>query len=298
MYPALFRHVDLDYRRQRFETPDQDFFDTDLLDGVNGKAMVLIHGLEGSANSAYMRGMAKHFHRQGFSIYALNFRSCSGEPNRLLTSYHSGFTNDLRQVLNHLVADSQTREIYFCGFSLGGNALLRFLAAQGSGIHPKVKAGAAISVPVDLKASAQQLARFSNSIYMERFLGSLKNKIRIKSQMFPGQIDLKGLNRIHNFKDFDDRFTAPIHGFRDADDYWKQCSSLYVLDEIRVPTLLLNAKNDPFLPLSCYPLPYTDDKQTFVKAIYPKHGGHVGFVAKDVYWSERMVGRFFEEVRA
>jgi predicted alpha/beta-fold hydrolase len=216
----------------------------------------------------------------------------------LLTSYHSGFTNDLRQVLNHLVADSQTREIYFCGFSLGGNALLRFLAAQGSGIHPKVKAGAAISVPVDLKASAQQLARFSNSIYMERFLGSLKNKIRIKSQMFPGQIDLKGLNRIHNFKDFDDRFTAPIHGFRDADDYWKQCSSLYVLDEIRVPTLLLNAKNDPFLPLSCYPLPYTDDKQTFVKAIYPKHGGHVGFVAKDVYWSERMVGRFFEEVRA
>lgn len=274
---------------------------------------ILTHGLEGSTSQTYIRGMARALFANGYDVLAWNFRGCSGEPNQRLRSYHSGATDDLECVIAHACTPSP-RDIALVGFSLGGNIVLKYLgqlaatageysaspgaklvATEKSVLSPAPRAhvigAVAISVPCDLAGSTTVLERRSNRIYMERFLTTLRHKIREKHQRFPGVIDIAGLDQIRTFRAFDDRYTAPLHGFRDADHYWHACSCLRQMEHIAVPTLLLNAADDPFLSPGCYPVDIAQ-AHPFLHLEMPRHGGHVGFVR------HRQNGLYYSELRA
>ncbi|MFA6262181.1 MAG: alpha/beta fold hydrolase [Bacteroidia bacterium] len=288
--PALFRRIHIPYRRERLELPDGDFLDIDTLRNNNKRMVVLLHGLEGSAQSAYIKGMAHSFVAQKWDVVAVNFRSCSGEMNRLLSSYHSGATQDLDFVVQYIHRHYAYDHLALIGFSLGGNVLLKYLGELHHHHPANLQAAVAISVPVDLGASALQLASFQNSLYMRRFLRSLKHKMKMKALQFPGQIDLSGLESIRDFYAFDDQFTAPMHGFRNAQDYYDRCSSVHFLGGITVPTLLLNAFNDPFLTPECFPA-----AKAALQTEYPQYGGHAGFAQRlpnGLYWSEQRALNF------
>ncbi|MCB0338143.1 MAG: alpha/beta fold hydrolase [Bdellovibrionales bacterium] len=284
LYPTLFRKVEKpQYSRQRIITPDADFLDIDWVRGGNRRVAVVLHGLEGSSYAVYVRGMARHLFRNGWDIAAMNFRSCSGESNQTLGFYHSGKTEDLEQVLRHIViheivSAGSYDEISLIGFSIGGNIVLKYLGEQGLRVSPLIKSAVAISVPCDLRGSAEALSLPKNRIYMNRFLRLLRHKIRSKMTLFPNAISDSGFESIRNFKDFDDRYTAPLSGFEDAYDYWDKCSSKKFLGAIRVNTLIINALNDPFLSSTCFPV--REAKQSkFVFLETPNYGGHVGFVS-------------------
>jgi predicted alpha/beta-fold hydrolase len=290
--PALFRKHDVTYTRKRINTPDNDFFNVDCILHNNKKAIVLIHGLEGSSQSQYIKGFAKLFSQNQFDVHAMNFRSCGGEANLLPQSYHSGFTADLTAYIDNI--GPKYDSIYLVGFSLGGNVLLKYLSNNNQ-VNTKVTAAAAISVPVDLKGSAMELDNGLNRIYLQRFINSLSKKMLAKSKQFPGEINTKGIHKIKTFKEFDDAFTAPLHGFKNADDYWNQCSSVYGLNTIATPTLLINAKNDPFLSPSCFPFEDVVD-HPFLHAIFTPIGGHVGFMLNSTTsWLEPVIFSFFED---
>jgi predicted alpha/beta-fold hydrolase len=295
--PFLFRRVTVAYRRQRIELPDGDFIDLDRVGSGNSKLLVLFHGLEGSSQSQYIKGFAKYFSARGYDVCVVNFRSCSGEINRLLTSYHSGSTADIHEALQLLTADRAYEACYLCGFSLGGNVLLKYLG-DGQYTPPSaVKAAAAFSVPIDLAGGAAQLARLANKLYMLRFLRSMNRKMVQKASRFPGKLDIKDIGRIKTFEEWDNRFTAPIHGFASAADYYRQCHSRQFLPGVELPTLLVNAKNDPFLSAGCY----LDNDAEAGAAVYfeaPERGGHVGFMndlPNGAYYSEERAYAFFEQ---
>ncbi len=292
IWPALFRKPEVTYSRKRINTPDNDFFNVDCVLRNNKKAVVLLHGLEGSSQSQYIKGFAKLFSMQGFDVHAMNFRSCGGELNLIPQSYHSGFTQDVKFYVNSIA--QKYEHIYLLGFSLGGNVLLKYLS-EATEVSSKVTAAAAVSVPVDLKGSALELDNGFNRLYMQRFIGSLSKKMLAKSKQFPGQINVKGIHKIKNFKEFDDAYTAPLHGFKDAEEYWSKCSSIHGINTINVPTLLVNAKNDPFLSPSCFPYDEVVD-HPFVHAIFSPYGGHVGFMLSgNTSWLEPVVCSFFED---
>ena len=213
---------------------------------------MLTHGLESDAHAGYIRGMAAALHAAGWDALAWNFRGCGGEPNRLPRFYHSGETGDLGAVVRHAAARGGYGHIALVGFSLGGNVTLKYLGEAPP--HPAVRAAAAISVPVDLASSARVLDRRRvNRLYLRRFIGSLVGKVEAKAKRFPAGFDLRGIRRVRTFQEFDDRYTSRLHGFRDAADYWAQASARQYLPAIRVPTLLLNARDDPFLSPACIP---------------------------------------------
>jgi hypothetical protein len=288
------RAVSAAFERERLELADGDFLDLDWLRSGKTRLAIISHGLEGSSEGGYIIGMAEAMRCTGWDVLAWNFRGCSGETNRLLRSYHSGESADLRSVVEH--AAKQYSEMVLIGFSLGGNITLKYLGEKKP--HDAVKAAVAISVPIDLAASARKLdQQWSNQLYLRRFMNSLIAKMEDKAQRFPGQLDTKGIHSIRSFQEFDDRFTAPIHGFADAKDYWKRSSSRQFLPRIEVPTLLLNALNDPFLPVECFP--YDEAKQSaFLFLETPASGGHVGFlqgIVKRQPWYEGRAIQFFKE---
>ena len=298
IFPTLFRKVhDVSFTRERITTPDDDFLDLDWLTmNASSKLVILSHGLEGNTSRAYVRGMAKRFHEEGWNILAWNYRGCSGESNRLLRSYHSGATEDLEIVIHHGLSRGYT-EIVLIGFSLGGNMTLKYLGEKGNQVHPAIRKAVTFSVPVDLKSSALTMESPACRIYMRRFLRMLHEKIKLKSTMFPGQISDTGFSEIKTFRQFDDRYTAPLHGFRDAEDYWSRCSAVRFLDKITIPTLLVNAQNDPFLGPSCFPITQVQH-HTHITLEMPRTGGHVGFPAsskKGYYWSEERALLFTNE---
>ena len=287
------RRVDgVTYDRERITTPDGDFLDLDWSRVGADRVVVISHGLEGSADRAYVRGMVRTLNRRGWDALAWNFRGCSGEPNRRLRLYHSGATEDLEAVVQRALADYD--HVALVGFSLGGNMTLKYLGERGDAAE--VYRAVALSVPVDLAASSVALARWENGLYMRYFLRSLRRKVRTKAQQFPDEISTDGLAAIRDFQGFDDRYTAPIHGFEDAEDYWRQSSSKQFLDAIRIPTLLINAADDPFLTPACYPTEIARRSGCFWLET-PAHGGHVGFVTfgrDGEYWSERRAGEFLD----
>ncbi len=294
IYPALFRKIEIRYTRKRIITADTDFFDVDYIDASSHHYLILLHGLEGSSNSAYIKGMASYFNQLNVTVCALNFRSCSGVMNRLPGSYHSGFTEDLRLFLNQLITSDPDANIYLCGFSLGGNVLLKYLGEEGLSIHPQIKSAVAVSVPANLKSSAEVLSKWYNKVYMQRFLKSLIGKMKMKSSMFPHIIKVEGIDSITDFYEFDERYTAPLHGFEGALDYWNKCSSINYLDKIKIPTLFLSAENDPFLHPDCFP-DVSDFNNPFLHVEYPRQGGHVGFLSgyKGNSWIESRASSFF-----
>ncbi len=294
IYPALFRRVaPVTTVRERIETPDGDFLDLEWARS-GGKVAILSHGLEGNAGDAYVQGMAGALLRAGWSVVAWSYRGCSGEPNRRLRSYHSGATEDLAAVVGHVLGRGDFRRVALVGFSLGGNLTLKYAGDLGRGMDVRVDRVVGLSAPCDLAASSLRLERLSNRIYMQRFLASLRGKIRTKIRMFPGELGDAGLEAMRTFREFDGAYTAPLHGFRDAEDYWARASSKPVLSRIAVPALLVNARNDPFLPAECFP-----EEEARASAVFhlemPREGGHLGFAPTKrsaVYWSERRVVEF------
>ena len=280
IYPALWRKVPaVEWRRERIDTSDGDFLDLDCSGPGRERVAILSHGLEGNANQPYIRGMAGALMRRGWDIVAWNCRGCSGEPNRTLRFYHSGSSDDLGTVLSHVLESGKWREVALVGFSLGGNQTLKLLGELGESMDERVVGAVAISVTCDLAASSVKLSEWQNRIYMARFMKTLREKVRTKERLFPGQLDLTGLDRIKTFREFDDRYTAPLHGFVDAEDYWYKSGSLRFVGDIRVPTLLVNAADDPFLGGRCFPREEAEMSDWFHLEV-PSHGGHVGFVSR------------------
>lgn len=300
VYPVFCRRVPgVIYQRERLELADGDFLDLDWA-RVNARRAVLVaHGLEGSSGGQYIKGMVRAFNRRGWDALALNFRGCSGEPNRLLRSYHSGATDDLWRVTQY-VRDKGYESVALVGFSLGGNVVLKLMGELGEQTPAWLTGAVGVSVPCDLKASAHSMARVCNRPYMKRFLISLHGKIRAKQPQFPVELDDSGYGRLKTFRHFDDRYTAPLHGFRDAEDYWARCSAKFFLETIRRPALLLNALDDPFLAPECFPRDLARDHGWFHLEMAAQ-GGHVGFVGNglrpDEYYSERRALEFLDGER-
>jgi hypothetical protein len=295
IYPSFVRRLTPDlYQRERIETPDKDFLDLDWARTGSGKLAVLSHGLEGSSQRHYMIGMAKMLNRNGWDALAWNYRSCSGEINRRLRWYHNGAIDDLDLVVRHAVATGAYHTVALIGFSLGGNLTLVYLGSMGKDLEARIQKAVVFSAPCDLAASAAELARFRNRLYMGQFLQSLHKKIKQKMKLMPGAIDDAGYDRIRNFKDFDDRYTAPLHGFRSAEDYWEKCSGIRFIPDVKIPTLIVNALDDPFLANGCYPVSAaSNSRQVYLEM--PKSGGHVGFVQfneEGSYWSEERAMEF------
>ena len=297
IYPTLFRKFDTCfYERERIFTPDDDFLDIDWSRTGSNKLAIISHGLEGNSHRNYVVGMVKMLNRNGWDALAWNYRSCSGEMNRRLRFYNSGTIDDLEVVIEHASKIESYKEIVLIGFSMGGNLSLLYLGNKGSRVDSKIGRSVVFSVPCDLKASTRELAKFKNRIYMGRFLKTLHQKIRTKMKLMPGQINDDNYHLIKNFKDYDDRYTAPLHGFNNAEDYWSKCSSNRFIPEIKIPTLIVNARNDPFIVDGCYPVNETSDS----KCVYletPKSGGHVGFMQfkrDKSYWSEERTIEFLK----
>lgn len=278
IWPLLIRSTAPAYRRERWETPDGDFIDLDGCDGPAGAPLLLLfHGLEGSSASHYATALMRAVQTRGWSGAVAHFRGCSGEPNRLPRAYHSGDSAEIDWILRRLRARHPGRPLYVAGVSLGGNALLKWLGEQGAAATAVVDAAAAISAPLDLAISGAALGRGFNRVYTRRFLATLKPAAAAKLVRFPGLFDAARLARARDLHDFDDVVTAPLHGFRDVADYWRRASSRPFLSGIRVPTLLLNARNDPFVPVAA--LPGADEVSATVTLEQPDSGGHVGFVS-------------------
>ncbi len=292
VYPSLMRKVELlEPRRERIMTPDDDFLDLDWYQKGASRCVVISHGLEGNSNRAYMKGMAKAFFFNGYDAVAWNYRGCSGEVNKQLRFYHSGATDDLQTVVDHV--SKQYEEVFLIGFSLGGNLTLKYLGEPH--VNPSVKKAVTFSVPLNLHSSCLEISKPGNWIYNRRFLSSLRNKVKMKAAV-RRELDLEKLAFVTTLLEFDDTFTGPIHGFQGAIDYYTQCSSLYFLEHIKTPTLVVNALNDPFLSEDCYPTAKFNG-HPYVTFEFPTHGGHVGFTLfneKGLYWSEMRALHFME----
>jgi hypothetical protein len=295
LYPFLFRkNSSPDFKRTRFETSDKDFIDIDRLTNDNQDLVVLCHGLEGNSESQYIKNMSQHLFDNGIDVLCVNFRSCSGEMNRKLQMYHSGFTSDVHEVLEAYVSEYQN--VSLVGFSLGGNVVLKYISDEIFDITDKVKSVVAISVPVDLSKSALKISARSNWLYDLRFRISLEQKIREKHKSFPEEVNLEHLKKIKKVRDFDDYYTGPLHGFEDAEDYYAKCSSKQFLENIKIPTLLITALDDPFLPPESYPFDIADQNDNLY-FLAPKFGGHVGFTTfgTNIYWNEQKTLQFIKD---
>ncbi|MFD1140694.1 YheT family hydrolase [Larkinella insperata] len=307
--PSLFRKVEVPYVRERIETPDDDFLDLDwsLSGGKSSGAeqplipnaevlTILSHGLEGDSRRQYLAGMVRHLTASGFDCLAWHYRSCSGEMNRQARFYHLGETSDLRFVIEYALQKGY-RHLNLMGFSAGGNITLKYLGEQGKHIHPVIEKAVVFSVPLHLTSASRRLEAWDSQIYNKRFNRTLKRKVFEKAAIMPGVIHTDGLQKVRTLREFDNLFTSRLHGFRDAEDYYQQSSSLQYLDKIAIPTLIVNAKNDPFLSRECFPEELAQQLPN-VWMEFPAQGGHCGFAPADrrkaAYWSEERALRFLK----
>jgi len=297
---ALRQTMNFTYRRERWETPDGDFIDLDWLDPSpeSLSLVVLFHGLEGSSRGHYAICLMNELRRRGIRGVVVHFRGCSGEVNRLARAYHSGDSSEIDWILRRFRERQPNLRFYAVGVSIGGNMLLKWLGEQGENALRVVDRAAAISVPVDLTIGAQRLDYgCSRLIYTSRFLRSMKPKVLAKISAHGLPIDGRALCAISTFREIDDLYTAPFHGFKDAPDYWQHSSSKPWLRRIRVPTLMINARNDPFFPGDALPTPA--EVSDCVALEFSQTGGHVGFVTGkfpgDLSWLPSRILRFFSQ---
>ena len=289
LYPALLaRRPAVDYYRERWDTPDGDFIDLDWTEHqdrglrIEGRSqerplLVLFHGLEGSSNSHYARALMGATTARGWRGVVVHFRGCSGELNRLPRAYHSGDSAEIDWILRRLQQQQGDAPLHAAGVSLGGNALLKWLGEQGTAATAILNSAAAVSAPVDLHAAGTALEQGFNMLYTKNFLASLIKKSLAQLQAHPRLFDGARVRAARTLREFDDLVTAPLHGFSGVDDYYTRASSKPLLAHIRVPTLLLNARNDPFLPAVVLPVP--GDMSAAITAEFPETGGHVGFIS-------------------
>jgi len=287
--------------RERLETPDGDFLDLDWAadPGPEAPIALVLHGLEGSTQRRYMRNVAGELLRGGVRPVGLNFRGCSGEPNRAPHFYHSGKTDDPALVITMLRERYPTRRIGALGFSLGGNVLLKLLGERSDGGRGFIDAAVAISVPYDLAAGCTLLERsMMGHFYAAYFLRSLQGKVRLKDGKLRDLVDLEATAAATTIREFDDRVTAPLHGFDGAASYYEDSSSIRYLDGVAVPTLLLHAEDDPFLPPDCVPSRQAEGNP-WLHLELQRLGGHVGFLGgtprTPTFWAEEEGARFLAE---
>lgn len=278
----------ISYERERLTLADGDFVDLDWLDQRSTKLVILTHGLEGDSSRQYMRGMARLFGQHQYDVLAWNCRSCSGEMNRAFRLYNHGEIGDLGEVISHALRTKRYDELVLIGFSMGGNITLKYLGVQGRNVPDVIKRGIAVSSPVDLGASALLLDQPENRFYRNRFRKKLTRKIAQKAARFPDRLDMRKLAQVKQWRDFDEFFSAPVNNYRDADDFYQQASAINFMPEITVPTLLINAQNDPLLSPECSPA-WLAESHPNIFLETPRNGGHVGFaIARDLHtYAER-----------
>ena len=287
------------YKRKRITTWDHDFIDLDFSKVNSTKLVVLIHGLEGGSESKYILAASSELNKAGYDTVSFNLRGCSGEDNLLLSTYHSGKTEDLEFVISHLIENYSYNKIMIVGYSLGGNITLKYFGEHALTISDKVSCGIAVSVPVDLASSSKAMGTAQNKLYMAKFLKSLRIKVIEKSQKHPAyKLDINRLMKTKTFKDFDGLYTAPVSGFSGPEDYWKKASSKPYLSSIKKPVLLISSLDDPFLAKECYP--YKEAKASnYFHLEVTKYGGHVGFISsflpKKNRWLENRILQFIKD---
>jgi len=294
------------YWRERWDTPDYDFIDLDWVDNPNRELtldqqddtplIVLFHRLEGSSNSHYARALMHAVDVHGGRGVVVHFRGCSGELNRLPRAYHSGDTAEIDWILRRFRA-TRTSPIFVAGVSIGGNVLLKWLGEQGKAARSVITRAAAISAPFDLAAASDTLARGFNRVYTRHFLNSLKAKTLLKLKRYQALCDPRRMRAARTLREFDDVVTAPLHGFDGVDDYYARASCKPYLAGIELPTLIISARNDPFLPARF--LPTAAEMSAYVQLETPDTGGHVGFVSGrfpgNIEWLTQRVLNFFAE---
>jgi len=278
LWPLTIKPQRPAYQRERWTTPDDDFVDADRIDGPShAPLLVLFHGLEGSSRSHYALSLAHAAHAAGWRFALPHFRGCSGELNRLPRAYHSGDSAEIDWILARCQALAGEAPLFAAGVSLGGNALLKWAGEQGEAASRRLQAIAAVSAPLDLAACGHHLAHGFNRLYTRHFLQTLKPLAELRLDRHPGIFDGARMRQARNLYQFDDAVTAPLHGFAGADDYWRRASGKPWLRHIRIPALVLNARNDPFLPAQH--LPHPNEVSASVVLEQPATGGHVGFVS-------------------
>ena len=281
--------------------PDGDFIDVDFLPWIDGAPLVvLFHGLEGSSQSHYAVAMLRALRARGWNGCVPHFRGCSGELNRLPRAYHSGDSREIDWILRRAIDTRKPSRLYAAGVSLGGNALAKWAGEQGMAAKPLVGAVSSVSAPLDLTAAGHTLGRGLNMIYTRMFLDTLKKKSVLKLAQHPGLFDGAAVQGARDLYEFDNLVTAPLHGYRDTDDYWARASAKPWLRHIAVPALILNARNDPFLP--AHALPGAADVSPDVTLEQPAHGGHVGFARGalppgNIDWLPQRLLDFFSQHR-
>lgn len=296
VYSGLFRKVALQQVRERITLSDGDFLDLDWSFSKEKatELIILLHGLEGHAQRPYVTAAAKLFNGNGVDAVCVNFRGCSGEDNLLYRSYHSGATDDLEAVVTHAISNKNYSKIYLKGISLGGNLILKYLGERNN-LPQEIKAAIAVSVPCYLYGSAKELHAFKNTLFHDRFKRHLVNRLKIKQKKFTNELSAEAIASIKTLYDFDNVYTAKAHGFKNAEAYYEACSSLQFLPKIKTPTLIINALNDSFLSPECYPVKEAKNNPNLYLEM-PKHGGHMGFIAKhNCYYNEKRALEFIKE---
>jgi len=300
IYASLLPRPEVPYRRERVETPDGDFIDFDWLKTIakDGPLVVLFHGLEGDSSSHYARALMRELRRLGWSGVVPHFRGCSGEPNRLPRAYHSGDYTEVGWMLSTIRTRVPDATLFAVGVSLGGSALLNWIGREPERARAMLKAAAAVSTPLDLTAAGFAIAKGLNRIYSRHFLGTLVPKAMAMARRFPGTLDEDLIRGVGSMYAFDEAVTAPLHGFAGAEDYWSRASSKPWLKGIELPTLVLNARNDPFIPTSSLPGPKEVGRGVVLEQ--PSHGGHGGFPAApfpgSLDWLPARLVSFFRSV--
>jgi len=300
LYPYLLRRLPGPrYKRVQWNTPDGDFIEVDWLAGRDDDPLVILfHGLEGDSRSHYARALLQALRARGWCGAVAHFRGCSGTPNRLPRAYHSGDHAEINWILRRFADEHPHAARFAVGVSLGGNALLKWLAATRLEAANVILAAAAVSAPMDLSVTGHILGQGFNRLYTRHFLQTLKPKFLAKLARFPGLYDGAALARARNLYEFDNVVTAPLHGFRDTEDYWTSASSKPDLPSIALPTLILNARNDPFHP--GHNLPDASEVSSQVRLDFPDEGGHVGFVSGtfpgNLDWVPARLLAFFDEI--
>lgn len=294
--PNVYRQVDgVQYSRERIETWDDDFLDLDWSCTGSNKLMIISHGFEGCSDRVYARGLTKILNANGFDVCVWNFRGCSGEDNRQYYGYHSGKTDDLDFVVEHVLKTKKYDDIHLTGISMGGNITLKYLGEDKWNSAKQIISAVAVSVPIHYETSFQHLCKGWNQIYERRFTKQVKEKVLKKQSKFPDAMNYKSIMEAKNLWEFTERCTVPMHGFKSIDDYNKKVQASTYLKSIKTPTLLINADNDPLLTKECYPSQIAKKSKYFHLEI-PIGGGHVGFcedIQAEHNWLEKRVVRYF-----
>ncbi|KXO09354.1 Hydrolase, alpha/beta fold family functionally coupled to Phosphoribulokinase [Moritella sp. JT01] len=290
IYPSLFRKSEhnIENTCHIVHTRDGDVLEYDWYKQGSDKVALISHGLGGHNKRPYILGMVQALYEDGWDVIAWNYRGSGDQSNIKPVLYHGGSIDDLEDVIQHIEGKSLYKVISLIGFSLGGNINLLYLGKKHAEIPSSIKKAVCFSTPCDLKSSAMELGRFKNKFFMRHFLKSFEKIISRKHAQYPELINIDNFKQVGNFQQYDDMYTAPLHGFKDANDYWESCSCKKYLKNIQQKVLLVTAQDDPFLGKECYPIHEVNNNSN-LSLLMPRHGGHVGFVlpkSKGRYWSE------------